>query len=55
LRHLIRSGEALGPRFTALHNLTYYLNLLTRARHAIEQGSFAELHAQVEELAGQRL
>jgi queuine tRNA-ribosyltransferase len=55
LRHLIRSGEALGPRFTALHNLTYYLNLLTRARHAIEQGRFAALHAEIEELAGRRL
>jgi len=55
LRHLIRSGEALGPRFTALHNLTYYLNLLTRTRHAIERGSFAALHAEVEELAERRI
>jgi queuine tRNA-ribosyltransferase len=55
LRHLIRSGESLGPRFTALHNLTYYLNLLTRARQAIENGNFAALHAEVEEIAERRL
>ena len=34
LRHLIKTGETLGPRFAALHNLTYYLNLLRRARNA---------------------
>lgn len=50
LRHLIRSGESLGTRFTALHNLTYYLNLLARARRAIESGAFETLHAEVEAL-----
>lgn len=47
LRHLLRSGESLGARWTALHNLTYYLNLLTRARRAIEDGTFAALHAEI--------
>ena len=55
LRHLIRGGEALGRRFTALHNLTYYLNLLTRARRAIETGRFAALHAEIEEIADRRI
>lgn len=55
LHHLIRSGESLGRRLTALHNLTYYLNLLTRARCAIEVGGLATLHAEIEEIADRRL
>jgi len=55
LRHLIRSGETLGPRFTALHNLTYYFNLLSRARRAIEAGTFASLHAQIEAISERRI
>jgi queuine tRNA-ribosyltransferase len=55
LRHLIRSGESLGARLTALHNLTYYFNLLSRAQRAIEAGTFATLHAEIEELADRRV
>jgi queuine tRNA-ribosyltransferase len=55
LRHLIQTGENLGSRLTALHNLTYYLNLLTRARRAIELGAFSALHAEIEEIADRRL
>ena len=55
LRHLIQTGENLGSRLTALHNLTYYLNLLTRARRAIEIGAFSALHAEIEEIADRRL
>ncbi len=54
LRHLIHSGESLGSRLTALHNLTYYLNLLTRAQRAIEAGTFEALHAEIEEIAERR-
>ena len=55
LRHLIKTGEALGPRFAALHNLTYYLNLLRRARSAIEAGGFQALHREIEDLHDRRL
>jgi len=55
LRHLIQTGESLGRRLTALHNLTYYLNLLTRARRAIENGAFAALHVEIEEIADRRI
>jgi queuine tRNA-ribosyltransferase len=55
LRHLIRSGESLGARLTALHNLTYYFNLLGRAQRAIEGGRFAALHAEIEEIADRRV
>jgi len=55
LRHLIKTGEALGSRFAALHNLTYYLNLLTQARIAIENGTFDALHREVERISTIRL
>lgn len=51
LRHLLRSGESLGARLASLHNLTYYLNLMARAREAIAAGRFAALHAELEALA----
>jgi queuine tRNA-ribosyltransferase len=40
LRHLDRCGEMLGPRLATLHNLHYYLNLMSRMRAAIEAGVF---------------
>ena len=41
LRHLDRCGEMLGPRLATLHNLHYYLGLMTGMRAAIAAGSFA--------------
>lgn len=55
LRHLLRTGESLGPRLTALHNLTYYLNLMRRAREAIERGELAALREEVEGLVDRRI
>jgi len=42
LHHLQRANEILGARLNTLHNLHYYLDLLRRARGAIEGGGFAE-------------
>ena len=42
LRHLIKAEEILGLRLLSIHNLHFYLNLMKRARSAIENGSFAE-------------
>ncbi len=50
LRHLLKSGESLGARLASLHNLTYYLKLMKRAREAIATGDFALLHAEIEGL-----
>lgn len=55
MRHLIKTGETLGARFAALHNLTYYSKLLERAREAISAGSFADLHRELEEIAERRV
>lgn len=55
LNHLIRTGEALGARLAALHNLRFYLGLMERARRAIVEGRFAGLREEVAETSEQRL
>ena len=40
IRHLIKAEEILGLRLITLHNLHFYLELMTRTRAAIEDGSF---------------
>jgi len=42
LRHLIKAGEILALRLISLHNLHFYLNLMTRTRASIEAGTFQE-------------
>ena len=40
IRHLIKAEEILGLRLITLHNLYFYLNLMSRARTEIERGTF---------------
>jgi queuine tRNA-ribosyltransferase len=40
IRHLIKAEEILGLRLVTLHNLHFYLNLMSRARIEIEGGTF---------------
>jgi queuine tRNA-ribosyltransferase len=40
IRHLIKAKEILGLRLITLHNLHFYLNLMSRARSEIESGAF---------------
>lgn len=40
LHHLVRAKESLGARLLSIHNLHYYLDLVTAAREAIKSGSF---------------
>jgi queuine tRNA-ribosyltransferase len=47
LRHLLRVNEILGARLASLHNLRYYLRLLSEARAAIAAGGFAALRERV--------
>jgi queuine tRNA-ribosyltransferase len=42
IRHLLKSQEILGLRLLSIHNLHFYLELMKRARAAIEDGSFSE-------------
>jgi queuine tRNA-ribosyltransferase len=46
IRHLIKAEEILGLRLITIHNLHFYLNLMTQARAAIENGTFADLRTQ---------
>jgi queuine tRNA-ribosyltransferase len=44
VRHLVTQQEMLGLRLLSLHNLWFVLDLTARARTAIEQGTFSQLH-----------
>lgn len=46
IRHLIKAGEILGLRLISLHNLHFYLSLMSRARTAIEEGYFNEFRTE---------
>ena len=50
LRHLFRCGEILGLQLASIHNLTFYLWLVTEARQAIVEQRFAAWKEQM--LAG---
>ena len=40
IRHLLKSGEMLGPRLCTLHNLYFYNKMMSDIRAAIRNGSF---------------
>lgn len=53
LRHLIVAGEILGSVLLSLHNVRFYLNLMSQARWHIEAGDYAEWSgAWIEKYAG---
>src|SRR6476620_5319630 len=45
IRHLVKAEEILGLRLITLHNLHFYLELMRRARNAIEGGYFDEFRS----------
>jgi queuine tRNA-ribosyltransferase len=40
LHHLDRCGEMLGPMLASIHNLHYYVNLMSEVRQALDEGRF---------------
>ena len=51
LRHLFMAKEALGPQIASIHNLRFFLWLVTEARQKIMEGTFAHWKsAMVQEL-----
>ena len=46
LHHLDRCGEMLGPMLASIHNLHYYLNLMTEVRAALDGGTFGAFREQ---------
>jgi queuine tRNA-ribosyltransferase len=55
LRHLITSGEMLGAQIASLHNLHFYLWLVTQAREKIISGDFYSWKNTMVKQLGQRL
>jgi queuine tRNA-ribosyltransferase len=52
LRHLVRVGEPTGARLVTMHNLHWTLDLVARARVAIESGRYAAFRAGIVEVWG---
>ncbi|HZL76355.1 MAG TPA: tRNA guanosine(34) transglycosylase Tgt [Bacteroidales bacterium] len=42
LRHLVISGEILGSQISSIHNLAFYLYLVSEARNKINEGDFSK-------------
>ncbi|MBK9196412.1 MAG: tRNA guanosine(34) transglycosylase Tgt [Flavobacteriales bacterium] len=55
VRHLFQSGELLGPQIASLHNIGFYLDLMTEARIRILDGSFTTWKAQLLPALKQRM
>ncbi|NQV53621.1 MAG: tRNA guanosine(34) transglycosylase Tgt [Flavobacteriales bacterium] len=55
VRHLFASGEMLGPQITSIHNLAFYLDLVSQARQHILAGDFASWKDSVVPKITQRL
>jgi queuine tRNA-ribosyltransferase len=55
LRHLIISKEILGAQIASVHNLAFYLWLVTKARKRIEEGTFLDWKNKMVEIVSTRL
>lgn len=55
LRHLIQSGEMLGPQIASIHNLSFYLWLVGQAREHILKDTFADWKPKMVEQVSKRL
>ena len=49
LHHLVRSNEALGGMLLTWNNLSYYQDLMSGIRRAIDEGRFADFMAETQE------
>jgi queuine tRNA-ribosyltransferase len=55
LRHLVMSGENLGAQIASIHNLAFYLKLVSEARKKIEEGNFKKWKDSVVKKLSERL
>jgi queuine tRNA-ribosyltransferase len=55
LRHLVISGEILGSQIASIHNLSFYMKLVSEARKRIEEGSFKKWKEQMIKKLSERL
>lgn len=50
LRHLYQAREILSYRLNTIHNLSYFLSVVTAARQAIQDGAFQSFKSQMESI-----
>ena len=55
LHHLFKAGELLAMQIASIHNLAFYLRLVTDARLHIEKGDFTAWKRIVIENLGRRI
>lgn len=55
LRHLIISGEILGSQIASIHNLAFYVKLVSEARKRIEEGNFKRWKEQMVKKLSERV
>ena len=55
LRHLMKSKEILGLQIASIHNLAFYLDIVTKAREQIINGNFLSWKNEMTQLWQQRL
>ena len=55
LRHLVKSNEMLGAQIASVHNLTFYIWLVTQARQKIVTGEFRSWKEAMAKTVMQRL
>ncbi len=55
LHHLFKAGELLAMQIASIHNLAFYLRLVTDARKHIENGDFTVWKRSIIEQLGQRI
>jgi len=52
LRHLFKANEMLGHRLMSIHNISFLVDLTTKAREAIKEDRFLEYKKEVYEKYG---
>jgi len=55
LHHLFKAQELLAMQIASIHNLAFYLRLVTDARQHIEQGDFVQWKRSIIDQLGQRI
>ena len=55
LKHLLKSDEMLGAMIASVHNLQFYLWLVTEARNKIEEGTFTPWKNEMVQKLGRKL
>jgi queuine tRNA-ribosyltransferase len=55
LHHLFKSQELLAMQIASIHNLAFYIRLVTDARQHIEQGNFVKWKNSIINQLGKRI